>query len=277
MLNDAESFERLISLGVLGWIKEKKDSGRIRNIGFSYHGGTESFKALLDAYDWDFCQIQYNYLDIHSQAGIAGLNYAYKKGIPVIVMEPLRGGRLAKLPRDAARYFRRIDSSRSDAEWGLRWVLNHPGVIVALSGMNSVSQVEENAAVASDAMPNSLSKKEKAAYKWAIKKLRARLRVGCTGCGYCQPCPQGVDIPNCFSAYNNSYTEGFLVGIREYFMCTILRKNKSHAGLCIGCGACEKRCPQHIAIRNELKEVRRRFGGKAFDIASRLSDKVMKY
>ena len=277
MLNDQKSWERLVGLGILDWIRDRKAAGQIRNIGFSFHGGTEAFEALLGAYDWDFCQIQYNYMDEHAQAGTKGLLAAQKKGIPVIVMEPLRGGRLAKLPRDARAAFRHLEKDRSDAEWGLRWVWNHPAVTVVLSGMNDIAQVEENARIAEESRPRSLTKRELAGYRYALKKLRAKLVVGCTGCGYCQPCPHGVDIPNCFSAYNNSHTEGWFVGFREYLMCTILRRDKANAGLCVQCGACEKRCPQKLPIRKELAACRRYFETPLFAVVERVSGWIMKY
>ena len=277
MLNDKRSWKRLVSLGVLDWIERKKQSGAIRNIGFSFHGGTEAFRGLLDVYDWDFCQIQFNYMDEHAQAGVEGLNYAKERGIPVIVMEPLRGGRLVKLPPKAKRVFERMPQKRSAADWGLRWIWNHPAVTVVLSGMNDEAQIRENCRIASESLPNSLSKKELAVYPRVLKEIHAVMRVGCTGCGYCQPCPQGVDIPNCFSAYNNSFADGYVTGFREYLMCTVLRKKKSYASLCVECGACEKRCPQHIRIRHKLKKVRRRLETPVFAVAKRVVDVGMKY
>ena len=278
MLNDARSWERLCALGIREWIAEKKAAGQIRNIGFSFHGGTLQLKALIDAYDWDFCQIQFNYMDERSQAGIDGLEYAHEKGLPVIIMEPLRGGRLAGgLPRDARRKFEAADPGRSPADWGLRWIWNHPQVTVVLSGMNDVSQVEENCRVASEALPGSLSGDELAVYGRVLAALRRTMKVGCTGCGYCQPCPKGVDIPTCFSAYNNSYADGMFTGMREYMMCTTLRKVRSNAGLCVKCGKCEQHCPQHIPIRDRLDDVKKRLENPIYKIAAWGAPKVMKY
>ncbi len=278
MLNDASSFERLCELGLKEWIKSKKDAGQIRNIGFSFHGGTAKFIELIDAYDWEFAQVQFNYVDEHSQAGIEGIRYANKKGIPIIIMEPLRGGRLANnLPAEALKQFDSGGPRRTPADWGLRWIWNHPEINVVLSGMNDVSQIEENVRIASEATPGSLSAGELAVYARALEVLNKSIRVGCTGCGYCQPCSQGVDIPGCFSAYNHTYTDRYSVGFREYFMCTTLRRNRTNAGRCIECGKCEKVCPQSIPIRAELKNVKKRLENPVFKVVAWFAGKSMKY
>ncbi len=278
MLNDAKSWERLCALGIREWVARKKAAGQIRNIGFSFHGGTLQFKALVDAFDWDFCQIQFNYMDEHSQAGIDGLDYAHQKGLPVIIMEPLRGGRLAGgLPRDARREFEAVDPGRTPADWGLRWIWNLPQVTVVLSGMNDVGQVEENCRVADQALPGHLSPGELAVYGRVLDAIHRTMKVGCTGCGYCQPCPRGVDIPTCFAAYNVSYADGLVNGMREYMMCTTLRKVRSNAGLCVKCGRCEQHCPQHIPIRDRLDDVKRRLENPIYRIAAWGAPKVMKY
>ena len=278
MMNDAESFRRLCGLGLKEWVAKKKAAGQIRNIGFSFHGGTLQFKALIDAWDWDFCQIQLNYMDERTQAGVEGLEYAASKGLPVVIMEPLRGGRLATgLPKEAVREFEQASPRRSPAEWGLRWLWNRPEVTVVLSGMNDVSQVEENCRVASDALPGALTEQDMALYGRVKDALARGIKVNCTGCGYCQPCPKGVAIPVCFAAYNHSYTEGMFTGMKEYMMCTTLRKVRSNAGLCVKCGKCEQHCPQHIPIREELARVRKRLENPAFKIAAAVVPKVLKY
>ncbi|MBQ3270786.1 MAG: aldo/keto reductase [Clostridia bacterium] len=278
MLNDEKSWRRLCDLGIREWIAEKKARGAIKNIGFSFHGGTLQFKALIDAYDWDFCQMQFNYMDEHSQAGIDGLNYAHEKGLPVVIMEPLRGGRLTDaLPPAAKREFEAFKPRRSPADWGLRWIWNHPQVTVVLSGMNDVSQVEENCRVASESLPDALSPEELALYDRVLAAIRRDIKVGCTGCGYCQPCPRGVDIPTCFAAYNVSYSDGLINGMREYMMCTTLRKVRSNAGLCVKCGKCEQHCPQHIDIRNQLDNVKKRLENPIYKIAAWGAPKIMKY
>ena len=278
MLNDEQSWRRLCEMGVREWIADRKARGQIRNVGFSFHGGALQFKALADAWDWDFCQIQFNYMDEHSQAGIEGLRHAAAKGLPVIIMEPLRGGRLAGgLPPAAVKEIEAMRPRRSAAEWGLRWIWNHPEATVVLSGMNDVSQVEENCRIAADAAPDSLGPEEMALYGRLLAAIRRTVKVGCTGCGYCQPCPRGVDIPTCFAAYNDSYSEGLATGMREYLMCTTLRKVRSNAGLCVKCGKCESHCPQHIAIRNELANVRRRLENPVYKVAAWGAPLIMKY
>jgi len=278
MLNDVNSWERLRALGMPDWIAEKKRSGALRNIGFSFHGGTAQFKALVDAFPWEFCQIQFNYMDEHSQAGIEGLRYAHEKGLPVIIMEPLRGGRLVNgLPREAQHLFDMAEPRRSPADWALRWIWNHPEATVVLSGMNDIAQVEENCRIASESLPGHLTPEELQLYGRVLEALRRSTKVGCTGCGYCQPCPKGVDIPTCFAIYNGSYVDGYINGLREYMMCTTLRKVRSNAGLCVKCGKCEQHCPQHIAIREELDHVKKRLENPAYKIAAKLVPLVLKY
>lgn len=278
MLNDEKSWQRLCALGAREWIARKKAEGAIRNIGFSFHGGTLQFKALIDAFDWDFCQMQFNYLDERSQAGLEGLEYAGAKGLPVIIMEPLRGGRLVNgLPKAARREIDVMRPARSPADWGLRWIWNHPQVTVVLSGMNDVKQVEENCRIASESLPGALTAEELPLYDRVVAAIRANVKVGCTGCGYCQPCPRGVDIPTCFAAYNTSYSDGLFNGMREYMMCTTLRKVRSNAGLCVKCGRCEQHCPQHIPIRDMLDGVKKRLENPVYRIAAWGAPKIMKY
>ncbi len=248
MLPDVGEWERLARCGLLEWIAQKKASGEIRNIGFSYHGGREEFKRLIDAYSWGFCMLQYNYLDEYNQAGREGLQYASEKGLPVMVMEPLRGGRLANLPKEAASAWNDAPAKRSSAEWALRWVWNHPQVTTVLSGMNTQAMLDENIRAASDARAESLTEPELAMFTAAKAVLTQKTRVACTGCGYCIPCPRGVDIPLCFSCYNDMETESSFRARFNY----VLRTHNHNASLCSECGACEARCPQHIAIRKEL-------------------------
>lgn len=253
MLNDVKTWEKLVAFGIREWIEEKKKQGQIRQIGFSYHGNSGNFKALLDAYDWDFCQIQYNYLDEHSQAGREGLQYAAEKGIPVIIMEPLRGGRLVNnLPGEAAKEIE--EHGFTPAELALRWLWDQPQVTCVLSGMNSMEMVKENIRIAEEAGVNAFGEKEFALVEQVKEEINQRMKVGCTGCGYCMPCPGGVDIPMAFHCYNVKYTEGKNSGKREYLQSTAMRRVSSSASQCIGCGKCEKHCPQAIPIREKLKE-----------------------
>ena len=254
MLNDADTWERLKEKGVEEWIAEKMESGQIRNIGFSYHGNTEHFKELLDAYDWDFCQIQYNYMDEHTQAGRAGLEYAGAKGIPVIIMEPLRGGKLVELlPEEAKRLFREKDPDGTPARWAFCWLWDQKEVTVVLSGMNSLEMVRENIKTADEARVGMMTEEDRQFLEKVKREINRKIKVGCTACGYCMPCPQGIDIPGTFRCYNEMYTEKPRVGKKEYLMTTAFRKNQNPASKCIRCGKCERHCPQKIEIRKELK------------------------
>ena len=198
MFTDFSEWENLQRLGIESWIAEQKAAGTIRNIGFSYHGNTEIFLRILNAYDWDFCQIQYNYLDEHSQAGREGLRAAAEKGIPVMIMEPLRGGKLVNLPEKARQALSESGWQGSAAELGLRWLWDQPEVTCVLSGMNSAEMVEENCRIASEAAAGAFTDAERALVETVKTIIRERQKVGCTGCRYCMPCPQGVDIPGTF-------------------------------------------------------------------------------
>jgi predicted aldo/keto reductase-like oxidoreductase len=254
-------WQGLRELGIEDWIAEKKASGQIRQIGFSFHGIRDEFLALLDVYDWDFCQIQYNYMDENYQAGRAGLEKAHSKGLPVIVMEPLLGGKLATgLPPDVARHFEEADGSRTPASWAFRWLWDQPGVTVVLSGMSSVEQIDENSAIAADARPGMLSEDEAAIFAPVVDAFRAIWKVPCTGCNYCMPCPNGVNIPGCFSAYNALYAVGRGSATQLYITSTALNHpGEGHSGRnCTQCGACERKCPQHIKIMDTLNELTKR-------------------
>lgn len=271
MLNDVETWERLKALGIEDWIAEKKKGGAIGQIGFSYHGNTEMFCKIVDAYDWDFCQIQYNYLDEHTQAGRTGLRYAHSKGLPVIVMEPLRGGKLVqRLPEKAKQAFAAYPEQRSPAEWGLRWLWDQPEVTVVLSGMNSEAMVLENVRAANAAQAGVLSAREREVYAAAVEAIREQTAVGCTGCGYCQPCPKGVDIPGIFAIYNRWYGEDKSGARKEYLKCTTLRRNATAASNCIGCGKCERHCPQGIEIRKELQNAQKALEGPLYRVCRRV-------
>ena len=258
MLTDIATWERLKKMGIEEWIAEKRSSGAIRQVGFSYHGNSDMFCRLVDAYDWDFCQIQYNYMDEHSQAGRKGLNHAHAKGLPVVIMEPLRGGKLVNnLPEEAKQIFARYPVRHSPAQWAFRWLWNQPEVTVVLSGMNTDEMVRENVQGASEAKTGELGQQEEAMLRQVVKAINAKMKVGCTGCGYCTSCPAGVDVPGVFAAYNRVYSESKISGIREYFMCTTFRKNHTGASECIGCGKCEKHCPQGLPIRQYLQDAQK--------------------
>ncbi len=271
MLTDTDTWERLKGLGVSEWLERKKKEGAIRQIGFSYHGGSETFCRLVDAYDWDFCMIQYNYMDEHSQAGRRGLAYAHEKGMPVMVMEPLRGGRLANnLPDAAKRIFAGYPVEHTPVQWALRWLWNQPEVTCVLSGMNLEEMIADNLHTASTVIAGELTPRDQAMLARVVAAINSRMKVGCTGCGYCIPCPKGVDIPGCFAAYNRRYSDGWFTSLKEYFMCTALRKTSSAASNCVNCGKCRQSCPQSINIPEELKNVKGKLEGVAYKIACKV-------
>ncbi len=254
-VTDIAMWEKLKAVGILDWIKQKKESGAIRNVGFSYHGNTENFLKVLNDYDWDICQIQYNYLDEVTQAGRDGLKAAYEKGIPVVIMEPLRGGKLVNmLPEEAKLAMANSGHDWSPAEWGLRWLYNQPEVTVVLSGMNSQEMVLENCRTASETPAGSLTADDFAVLEVVKEKIREKEKVGCTGCRYCMPCPKGVDIPGIFRCYNAMYTESKREGRFQFAQTVGLTKEPAFATQCIQCGKCEQHCPQSLPIREKLKE-----------------------
>ena len=278
MLTDEKTWQRLCALGIREWLAEKKAAGQIRQAGFSYHGNSDTFKALVDAYEWDFCQIQYNYLDEHTQAGRTGLDYAHDKGLAVIIMEPLRGGRLANmLPPRAEKLLAGYAVRRSPAEWGLRWLWDQEAVTVVLSGMNSLEMVRENCAAADRAFPGCMTGEEKELLRKVVAEINAKMKVGCTGCRYCMPCPQKVDIPGIFAAYNRRASEGWISAMQGYFMCTALRKDATGASNCVGCGKCEQHCPQGIQIRKELQACKKTFEGPIYKVGRKLITTFTKY
>ena len=278
MLTDTDTWNRLKSLGIEEWITQKKASGAIRQIGFSYHGNSEMFCNLVDAYDWDFCQIQYNYMDEHSQAGRRGLYHAHEKGIPVIIMEPLRGGKLVnRLPDTAKKIFEEYKIKRTPAQWAFRWLWNQPEITVVLSGMNSDEMVRDNIQTASTVEVGELGEDEEQMLKQVVAAINAKMKVGCTGCGYCMPCPKGVDIPGTFAAYNRRYAEGKFWSFVDYVMCTTLRKNSTAASNCVGCGKCEKHCPQHIEIRKNLKDAQKELETPLYKVVRKVVKGFMKF
>ena len=278
MLTDVDTWGRLVELGIDDWLREKQQSGAIRQVGFSYHGGTDMFCRLVDARDWDFCMIQYNYMDEHSQAGRRGLHYAHEKGLPVMIMEPLRGGRLVNMLPDAAvRLFEGHTPRYTPAGWAFRWLWDQPEVTVVLSGMNSDAMLSDNIQTACDAAPGSLSEADQALLEQVVAAINAKMKVGCTGCGYCMPCPQHVDIPGVFAAYNRRFTEGKFSALKEYMMCTTLRQNVAAASCCIGCGKCERHCPQGIAIREQLKAAEKELEVPIYKIARKLAPLFVRF
>lgn len=275
-LTAKSQWDKLVRLGVEDWIAKKKADGSIRHIGFSYHGNTEDFIAILDAYDWDFCQIQYNYVDEHSQAGRAGLMHAAEKHIPVVIMEPLRGGKLVNLlPAKAKEAIAAYDKGFTPAELGLRWLWNQPEVTCVLSGMNSIEMVRENCRIASDAHAGSFTDDDFSlieAVKTAISETEL---VGCTGCRYCMPCPKGVDIPALFRCYNMTTLESKSAARFEYAQTVGLKAEKGFATQCVNCGKCESHCPQSIPIRQKIKEADRVLRPFPYKVGIQIARKFM--
>ena len=262
MLTGLKAWEQLKNIGFLNWYEDKRARGQIKNLGFSFHGGKEAFVDLIDAHDWDFCMIQYNFYDEKNQAGRSGLEYASQKGVPVFVMEPLRGGKLVNaLPKQVYEVWDNAYVKRSPAEWALRWVWNQPEVTLLLSGMNSMDMLNENLCIADTAEPGSFTERDFALFDKARALIAASTKVPCTACGYCMPCPHGVDIPMCFSAFNDIPIEGKMGAWTKYLMYTMLTAEPTNASRCIKCGACESHCPQGIAIRDNLELIKRSFEG----------------
>lgn len=263
---DFAAWDHLKTPGIMDFMDKAKKSGRIVNIGFSFHGPREDFKKIIDDYDWDFCQIQFNILDKNFQAGVEGLEYARSRDIGMIIMEPLRGGSLAgKLPKEVEKLYKSASSERSNAEWALRWIWNHPGVITVLSGMNHRDQIDENIRIAGEAEVDSLTPHELKTVDEAADAFRSLMKVPCTACQYCMPCPKNVDIPSSFHFYNNKYLfkQGFMS--RSLYLLQqsgMQEKQPALASQCIECGQCVEHCPQSIDIPNELKNVEKEFEGK---------------
>jgi predicted aldo/keto reductase-like oxidoreductase len=250
-----ESWSKLRDFGVLQFLDRAVGDGRVRCAGFSFHDDAKVFKEIVDAYGWKLCQIQYNYYDEHAQAGKDGLFYAASKGLGVVIMEPIRGGMLAEpVPDQVQAIWDTAPVKRTPAEWALRWVWNHDEVSTVLSGMSTMAQVVENIRIADDGWPKSLSASELSLIDRVRQTYGTMVKVGCTGCGYCMPCPSGVNIPMMFSAYNNLFVfphkAEMTVTLYNMFL-----KPEQRASACMECGQCEETCPQHLEIRDQLKRV----------------------
>ncbi|MBQ0043273.1 MAG: aldo/keto reductase [Lachnospiraceae bacterium] len=275
MFTDYSEWENLKKHGIEQWISDRKADGSIKQIGFSYHGETEMFLKILNAYDWDFCQIQYNYLDENTQAGRKGLEAAHAKGIPVVIMEPLRGGKLVNLPDAAKKVLAEDSHGYSAAELGLRWLWNQEAVSVILSGMNTNEMVEENTRIASNAQPGHFTSEDFEIVEKIKSIIREREKVGCTGCRYCMPCPKGVDIPGNFYYYNLMYMEKKSAARFEFAQNMGLRKDPGFASQCVGCGKCEQHCPQHIQIRECLKKADKELRPLPYKIGINVARKML--
>jgi predicted aldo/keto reductase-like oxidoreductase len=247
----AGSWNRLLPLGVLDFLDSALADGRIRYAGFSFHDDAPAFAPIVDAYDWAFCQIQYNYMDVAYQAGQAGLRYAAERGLGVVVMEPLRGGRLAdRIPPAVQAVWETAPIPRTPVEWALRYVWDDPGVSLLLSGMSAMDHVITNVALAEEGLACSLSANERELIERAARVYRSMTKADCTGCRYCMPCPSGVDIPDVLAHLNDAGLYGDVQGEREVY----LLRGVGKASNCTRCGQCEEVCPQHIEIMDMLEE-----------------------
>ncbi len=243
-----ERWENLKKQGILSWAEQKVREGKIRHLGFSFHDSYEVFRDILTYRSWDFCQIQYNYMDTQEQAGDRGYVLAEKMGVPMVVMEPVKGGRLARLPEEAQEVLKEAAPERSIPSWAMRWVGGHSNVKVILSGMSAPEQLEDNLATFSEFVP--FNEEEESALERAVDLVRSRVKNGCTGCAYCMPCPFGVDIPGNFALWNDLAMYGNEENAKKAY--EEKRSLKAAAEFCKKCGRCEEQCPQHINIRQDL-------------------------
>jgi predicted aldo/keto reductase-like oxidoreductase len=275
---NGESWAKMRDLGVLEFLERARADGRIVNAGFSFHGSLPSFKQIVDAWEWQFCQIQYNYLDEKFQAGTEGLEYAASKGLGVIIMEGLRGGALGKpAPPEVQAIWEDAAVGRSPAEWALRWIWNRPEVHVVLSGMNEEKHIDENLRIADEALPSSLTERELELVDRAATAYRGLMKSDCTGCRYCLPCPSGVAIPDCLQAFNNKHAlrdrrAGLIYAL---FVGGALGGKPALASLCTECGTCLPKCPQSVPIPELLREVAREFEGPFFPARTWLLNRMM--
>jgi predicted aldo/keto reductase-like oxidoreductase len=244
---------RVKELKLLSLLDKLKAEGRITCAGFSFHDGPDIFREIIDAYDWDMCQIQFNYVDENFQAGIEGLKYAASKGISVVVMEPLKGGVLAQnVPDNVRETFDSAPFKRTPAEWGLRWVADIPEVTVVLSGVSSMEQLKENIEIFSSPLEGTMTEEEAKLIRQVKAIYDSRIKIGCTACGYCMPCPSGVNIPNIFKFYNAVAIGGKIEQARKSY--ARQTQNKADATFCTECGQCEEACPQNLEIIEGLKQ-----------------------
>lgn len=276
------TWDKLDQLGVAEFLDTAIKDGRIINAGFSFHGTLDDFKQIVDGYPWVFCQIQYNYLDQQYQAGTEGLNYAAERDLGIIVMEPLRGGNLGlpEPPPAIGAIWDQAETRRTPAEWALRWIWNQSEVGVVLSGMNEDAHIDENLRIADQALPGSLTPQECELVEQAAATYKELMKVDCTGCGYCLPCPEGVMIPAIFEVYNKMHLFGnkeeakFIYAIR---MCGVISGNKQgFASECVECGECLEKCPQSIPIPDILADVVEELEGPGMEDRIAFANKMFK-
>jgi predicted aldo/keto reductase-like oxidoreductase len=252
------SWINMMNLNVGEFLDQAIAEGKIHHAGFSFHDEVRVFKEIVDEYTWTFTQIQYNYMDEEYQAGTEGLDYAAGKGLGIVIMEPLRGGVLARETAETKKIWASGGQSRAAAEWGLRWLWNHPEITVVLSGMSTMQQLRDNVSSACDGRPSSLTPEEMAVYEEIKIFYRSRMKIPCTKCRYCMPCMAGVEIPECFSAFNDASVYHDTAGAK--FSYDAFTGFGGDASRCQDCGVCESLCPQQLPIRKHLQEVSALFG-----------------
>ena len=276
---NGELWENAKQHGVIEFLDDALKKGKIINAGFSFHGLAQDFNPIVDDYDWTFCQIQYNFLDTQNQAGTAGLQYAAAKDMAVIIMEPLRGGNLAKTPPPTVKdIWARADDKKSPVAWSLGWIWNQPEVTVILSGMNNDDHIKQNLALAEKALPHSFSQKEMEIVENAAAEFRRVMKVGCTGCQYCMPCPAGVNIPSCFECYNSKHAFKDKGAKMMYLFQNggLVTEKPTMASMCVECGQCLEKCPQNLPIPDLLKDVQEDMEGLLTKPMIWLAKRVMK-
>lgn len=257
---DKGYWDNLKSLGLLDFLDEIKASGKVKHIGFSFHDSIDVFKEIVDSYDWEFCQIQYNYLDEDYQAGLEGLKYASNKGLGIAIMEPLRGGKLANnLSDDLLNIIKENKIEKSPVDLAFQFIYDKESVNVVLSGMSTLEQVKDNIRIVNElGNENSLNDGEREVIRELSKRIKEKTIVQCTDCKYCMPCPMGVNIPTCFEILNNSAMFNDLDGYTSVYN-NFIKGSDSHASKCVRCGKCEDACPQNIEIINKLELVKDTF------------------
>lgn len=277
---DLKNLRRLEKLNVYKFLQKAKEEGKVKNIGFSYHGSKDKFNQMIDSYPWDVVMVQYNYLDNNIQASIEGIQYAASKDIGIFVMEPLKGGLLAgKMPEEVEKIFKNKDPDRTNVDWAISWILNQPEISCVFSGMQSIENINENIEIANRVDVGSMSLDELNTIEEAKQAMQKKLKINCTTCGYCMPCPRGVNIPESLKIYNEKYLfnqKGLISPSMLDYLLVVggILNEEAYAGLCNSCGKCIRKCPQHLNIPKELKKVKKEFEIPGFKYFRKIVKKI---